>query len=186
MSRIGRLPIPIPSGVTVEPTVGLVVVKGPKGQLSTSILPIVAIEVADNVAKVSRQNDSQAARSAHGLTRQLLANMITGVTDGFEKRLAMKGVGYRAVAEGEKKLVLSVGFSHPVPVEAPDKVTFKVEKNVIIISGVDKQVVGEIAAQIRRVRPPEPYKGKGIMYQGEHIRRKAGKTAKAAGAGTGA
>ncbi len=179
MSRIGKLPITIPSGVTVELVNHTATVKGPKGELSATFLPIVTVTVADGTAAVTRKNDSLEAKSVHGLTRQLLANMITGVSEGFEKRLEMKGVGYRATAEGDKTLVLSVGFSHPVKIEAPLNTTFKVEKNVIVITGIDKQVVGEIAAQIRQVRPPEPYKGKGIMYQGERIRRKAGKAAKA-------
>ncbi len=178
MSRIGTLPITIPDGVTVTQQENALTVKGPKGELSAAFLPTVTVSIADNVVTVERKDDSIAARSAHGLTRQLIANMITGVSAGFEKRLEMKGVGYRAAAEGEKKLNLSVGFSHPVLIDAPEGVTFKVEKNVIVISGSDKQVVGEIAAQIRRVRPPEPYKGKGIMYLGEKIRRKAGKAAK--------
>jgi large subunit ribosomal protein L6 len=179
MSRIGKLPITIPSGVTIEQQGQHVAVKGPKGELTATFLPNVTITLADNTATVTRIDDSLAARSAHGLTRQLLANMITGVSDGFEKRLEMKGVGYRASTEGDKKLILNVGYSHPVPVEAPEHVTYKVEKNIIVISGIDKQVVGEIAARIRSVRLPEPYKGKGIMYLGELVRRKAGKAAKA-------
>lgn len=179
MSRIGKLPITIPSGVTIAQDDKIIKVAGPKGELTTQLLPTVTIEMGDDKLTVARKNDSLEARAAHGLIRQLIANMVTGVTDGFEKRLELKGVGYRASTEGDTKLVLNVGFSHPVRFDAPAGVTFKVEKNVIIISGFDKQVVGEIAAQIRRVRPPEPYKGKGIMYQGEHVRRKAGKAAKA-------
>ena len=178
MSRIGTLPITIPDGVTVNQQENTFTVTGPKGELSASFLPSVSVSIDGNVITVNRKDDSITARSAHGLTRQLLANMITGVSTGFEKRLEMKGVGYRAAAEGDKKLNLSVGFSHPVLIDAPEGISFKVEKNVIVISGADKQVVGEIAAQIRRVRPPEPYKGKGIMYLGEKIRRKAGKAAK--------
>lgn len=178
MSRIGKLAIPIPAGVTISQADRRLTATGPKGELSTHILPLVQVTVADGLATVSRKNDSKAARSVHGLTRQLVANLVTGVTDGFERRLEMKGVGYRAATAGDTKLVLSVGFSHPVEIAAPAHVAFKVEKNVIIITGIDKQVVGEIAAQIRKVRPPEPYKGKGIMYQGERIRRKAGKAAK--------
>lgn len=179
MSRIGKLPVTIPAGVSVEQNGHTFTVKGPKGELSATFLPVVTVTIADGIATVTRQDDSIEARSAHGLTRQLLKNMITGVSEGFEKRLEMKGVGYRAAAEGDKKLVLSVGFSHPVPITAPDNVSFKVEKNVIVVSGIDKQTVGQIAAVIREVRPPEPYKGKGIMYVGEKIRRKAGKAAKA-------
>lgn len=179
MSRIGKLPITIPAGVSIEQNGQTFTVKGPKGELSAQFLPITTVTIADGVATVTRQDDSIDARSAHGLTRQLLKNMITGVSEGFEKRLEMKGVGYRASTEGDKKLVLNVGFSHPVPITAPDGISFKVEKNVIVISGIDKQSVGQIAAVIRQVRPPEPYKGKGIMYLGEKIRRKAGKAAKA-------
>ncbi len=179
MSRIGKLPITIPSSVTLTQDGQTVVAKGPKGELSHTFQKNVTITVTDGVATVTRKDDSISARASHGLSRQLLANMVTGVTDGFEKRLEMKGVGYRASTEGDKKIVLSVGFSHPVPFDAPENCTFKVEKNVIVISGIDKQVVGEIAAQIRKVRPPEPYKGKGIMYLGEKVRRKAGKAAKA-------
>lgn len=179
MSRIGKLPITIPTGVTVEMNGQVATVKGPKGELTAAFLPLVSIELTDGIATVSRQDDSIKARAAHGLTRQLLSNMIIGVSQGFEKRLEMKGVGYRAATEGDKKIILSVGFSHPVPLQAPEGVTFKVEKNIIVITGIDKQSVGQIAAKIREVRPPEPYKGKGIMYLGEKVRRKAGKAAKA-------
>lgn len=179
MSRIGKLPIAIPAGVTVTLEGNTVNVTGPKGSASTVILPMVDVAIADNTVTVTRKNDEIKARSAHGLIRQLISNTIKGVSEGFEKRLEMKGVGYRAATEGDKKIVLSVGFSHPVPIAAPGDVTFKVEKNIIVINGSDKQVVGEIAAQIRKVRPPEPYKGKGIMYLGEKVRRKAGKAAKA-------
>jgi large subunit ribosomal protein L6 len=181
MSRIGKLLITIPDGVTVTQEGLRVDVKGPKGQLSAQSLPVVEVAINDGTVQVTRKNDSINARSAHGLVRQLIANMVTGVSTGFEKRLEMKGVGYRAAAEGDKKLTLSVGFSHPVIFNAPEGIAFRVEKNVIVISGIDKQLVGQIAAQIREVRPPEPYKGKGIMYQGEHVRRKAGKAAKAGG-----
>ncbi len=179
MSRIGKLPITIPDGVTVNQNDQVLTVAGPKGELSLRLMPQAKLAVADGTITVTRKDDSKESRSAHGLVRQLVANMVTGVSTGFEKRLEMKGVGYRAAAEGDTKLNISVGFSHPVIITAPTGVTFRVEKNVMVISGIDKQVVGEIAAQIRRIRPPEPYKGKGIMYQGEHIRRKAGKAAKA-------
>ncbi len=181
MSRIGKLPITIPSDVTIDQVDNQIVVKGPKGELSTHVLSGVELVRADSILTIVRKSDSLNDRATHGLARQLIANMILGVTTGFEKRLELKGVGYRAATEGDRKLILTVGFSHPVSIEAPDHTNFKVEKNVIIVSGNDKQVVGEISAQIRRVRPPEPYKGKGIMYQGEHVRRKAGKAAKAAG-----
>ncbi len=181
MSKIGTLPITIPDGVTVDQQGNTLTVSGPKGQLNATFLPSAIITIQDGIITVSRKNDNIESKSVHGLTRQLIANMLTGVSAGFEKRLEMKGVGYRAAAEGEKKLNLSVGFSHPVLIDAPEGISFKVEKNVIVIEGINKQVVGEIAAQIRQVRPPEPYKGKGIMYLGEHVRRKAGKAAKSAG-----
>lgn len=176
MSRIGKLPITLPEGVTLTQTDQTVTVTGPKGELSLALLPAIKVEVDSGMVSVKRRSDG--ARAIHGLTRQLLANMVKGVSEGFEKRLELKGIGYRATTEGENKLILSVGYSHPVTIEAPDHVVFRVEKNVVVVSGLDKQVVGEIAAKIRRVRPPEPYKGKGIMYAGELIRRKAGKAAK--------
>ena len=179
MSRIGKLPITMPSGVAIKQDSDTITVTGPKGELMTPMLPNTTVTADGDQITVTRKSDEANDRAIHGLVRQLIANMVTGVSTGFEKRLEMKGVGYRASTEGDKKLVLSVGYSHPVPIMAPDDVSFKVEKNVITISGIDKQVVGEIAAKIRRVRPPEPYKGKGIMYQGERIRRKAGKAAKA-------
>lgn len=182
MSRIGRLPITIPAGAKIEVADNLVTVKGPKGELSASFLPLAEVVLQNDLIVVTRKNDSPAARSAHGLTRQLVANMVIGVTDGFAKRLELKGIGYRATTEGDTTLSLTVGFSHPIKVQAPAGINFKIEKNIIIVSGIDKQQVGEIAAQIRRIRPPEPYKGKGIMYAGEYVRRKAGKAAKAAGA----
>jgi large subunit ribosomal protein L6 len=178
MSRIGKLPITIPAGVTVEFAAPTATVKGPKGELSTHVLPLAGVEINDGVVNVTRKDDTPAARAAHGLTRQLIANMVIGLSEGFTKKLELKGVGYRAATEGDTKIVLTVGFSHPVKMDAPAHTTFKVEKNVITVSGIDKQVVGEIAAQIRQVRPPEPYKGKGIMYLGEKVRRKAGKAAK--------
>lgn len=179
MSRIGKLTINIPAGVTLSHEGDIVKVVGPKGELSQRLLPLVGLELTGESAKVTRRNDTIAARAAHGLSRQLVANMVIGVTDGFEKRLELKGVGYRATAEGDKKLTLNLGFSHPVVIDAPEGISFRMEKNIIVISGIDKQLVGEIASQIRRIRPPEPYKGKGVMYLGEHIRRKAGKAAKA-------
>ena len=179
MSRIGKLPITIPIGTKVSQCDSQVIVEGPKGTASVQLLPNITVTITDDTIIVSRKSDQPVNRAAHGLIRQLIANSVTGTSSGFEKRLEMKGVGYRAATEGDKKLILSVGFSHPVPVEAPESVSFKLEKNVIVITGNDKQVVGEIAAKIRRVRPPEPYKGKGIMYLGERVRRKAGKAAKA-------
>ncbi len=179
MSRIGKLLITIPSGVTVAQQNRVMTVAGPKGQLELHLPELVEVTVDGETMSVARTNDSKEARSRHGLTRQLVANMVKGVAEGFDKRLELKGVGYRAATEGETTLNLSLGFSHPVKIAAPAGISFKVEKNVVIISGIDKQAVGEIAAQIRRIRPPEPYKGKGIMYQGERVRRKAGKAAKA-------
>lgn len=182
MSRIGKLPITIPQGVSVNHSASTISAVGPKGELSLNLSPLVELAITADTIMVSRKSNSPPVRSAHGLTRQLIANLIKGVSDGFEKRLELKGIGYRATTEGDKTLVLTVGYSHPVKIEAPADTIFKVEKNTITVSGIDKQVVGEIAAQIRRVRPPEPYKGKGIMYKGEMIRRKAGKAAKTAAA----
>ena len=179
MSRIGRAPITIPGGVQIEVKNGAVNVKGPKGQLTQVIHPDMKLEQEDGVFSVKRPSDSRQHRSLHGLTRALINNMVVGVSDGFKKVLEIEGVGYRAEMDG-KTLVLNVGYSHPVRFEPPQNVSFDVENRskTIIISGIDKQVVGEIAAKIRRQRPPEPYKGKGIRYQGEHVRRKAGKAGK--------
>lgn len=179
MSRIGKLKINIPTNVTVTLNPDWVDVTGPLGELSTKLSPVVSVKLENDQISVERLDDSLIARSAHGLMRQLIANLVTGVTEGFEKKLELKGVGYRAATQGDTKLTLSLGFSHPVEFTAPDGITFKVEKNIITISGNDKQLVGEITAQIRRVRPPEPYKGKGVLYLGEKVRRKAGKAAKA-------
>ena len=180
MSRVGRRPITVPAGVNVE--IGdrnEVSVKGPKGELSAKFAESLAIDRVDGTITVTRPDDHRLNRSLHGLTRTLLNNMIVGVTDGFRKGLEIQGVGYRASMDG-KSLVLNVGFSHPVRIAPPEGVTFAVEgNNRIAVTGFDKQQVGEVAAQIRRVRPPEPYKGKGIRYEGEYVRRKAGKAGKA-------
>lgn len=180
MSRIGQKPITIPKGVDI--TIGdenNVVVKGPKGQLSAQFDSNLTIGREDGTVTVTRPNDERRNRSLHGLTRTLLANMVTGVTDGFRKSLDITGVGYRAAMDG-KTLVLNVGFSHQVKISPPEGITFAVEgNNKVHVTGYDKQLVGEEAARIRRVRPPEPYKGKGIRYEGEVVRRKAGKTGKA-------
>jgi large subunit ribosomal protein L6 len=180
MSRIGRRPIALPKGVDVVIEAGnAVTVKGPKGQLSATFAPSISLEREDGVINVTRPDDERQNRSLHGLTRTLLNNMVVGVTDGFRKNLEIQGVGYRAAMDG-KTLVLSVGYSHPVRMSPPDGITYTLDGlTKISVAGTDKQLVGEEAARIRRVRPPEPYKGKGIRYEGERVRRKAGKTGKA-------
>lgn len=180
MSRIGRKPIAIPSGVKVEiADDNLVTVHGPKGELRLAAAPSLLIEQSENELLVSRPDDSRSNRSLHGLTRTLIGNMVTGVTDGYRKNLEIQGVGYRAQMDGEK-LVLNVGYSHPVRMAAPDGISYLVDGlTKVAVLGIDKQSVGEEAAKIRRVRPPEPYKGKGIRYEGEFVRRKAGKAGKA-------
>lgn len=177
MSRIGKAPIPVPSGVTVDIKGNDVSVKGPKGQLSRSIRPEVTIKQEDGKLVVERTADSRDVRSLHGLTRTLVANMVKGVTDGFTQNLEIIGVGYRAVMEG-RKLVMQLGYSHPVEIEPPQGLEIVVGKgNILTVSGIDKQAVGDLAADIRSRRGPEVYKGKGVKYQGEFIRRKAGKAA---------
>ncbi|MEA2515043.1 MAG: large subunit ribosomal protein [Thermomicrobiales bacterium] len=180
MSRIGRKPIPLPATVDVVIDQGNVVtVKGPRGQLAATFAPSIVLERENGSLNVSRPDDSRQNRSLHGLTRTLLSNMVTGVTEGFRKNLEIQGVGYRAAMDG-KTLVLSVGYSHPVRMTPPDGVTYTLDGlTKVAVLGSDKQLVGEEAARIRRVRPPEPYKGKGIRYEGEQVRRKAGKTGKA-------
>jgi large subunit ribosomal protein L6 len=175
MSRVGKQPISVPNNVTVDVTDGVVRVKGPKGELERHIPQQITIVREDGTLRVERENDQPTQRSLHGLTRSLIANMVTGVTDGFSRRLEVNGVGYRA-AVSAGNLVLQVGYSHPVLYPAPPGITFAIQPpNAILISGADKELVGEVAAQVRRVRPPEPYKGKGIKYAEEVIRRKAGK-----------
>jgi large subunit ribosomal protein L6 len=177
MSRIGRQPIQIPDGVTVELAPGRVSVKGPKGELTQTVSPEMKIEQSDGVLTVSRPTDRGQHRALHGLTRSLVANMVEGVTGGFERRLEIQGVGYRAKLQG-KGLELALGYSHPVKLPAPDGIEFEVPTPTeVIVRGIDKQLVGETAAQVRKARPPEPYKGKGIRYAGEHVRRKVGKRA---------
>jgi large subunit ribosomal protein L6 len=177
VSRIGRQPLPIPEGVSVDVGLGRVSVNGPKGELSQTVSPDMTVAVDDGVLTVARPTDRGEHRALHGLTRSLIANMVAGVTDGFSKKLEIQGVGYRARLQG-KALELSVGYSHPVQMPAPDGIEFEVpQPTQIIVRGIDKQLVGETAARIRRVRPPEPYKGKGIRYQDEHVRRKVGKRA---------
>jgi large subunit ribosomal protein L6 len=181
MSRIGKLPVAIPKGVTVNIDKNLVTVKGPKGQLTRDFLPEIDIKQEDGHIVVTRNSNHRTHRAKHGLTRALLNNMILGVNTGFKRGLEIEGVGYRAALEG-KNLVLNVGYSHPVVFEPPEGITFEVPDRAgrqLTVSGIDKELVGEISARIRRVRPPEPYKGKGIRYAGEQIRRKAGKAGKA-------
>ncbi len=175
MSRIGKLPIPVPSGVEVTVTKSEVRVKGPKGQLATPTHHSVQYVQEDNGIHVKRVNDSRLARAQHGLRRTLLANCIHGVTQGFTKGLEVNGVGYRVQVQGAK-VMLSLGYSHPVEYDLPQGIEAAVEGNKLTISGIDKAMVGEVAARIRRLRPPEPYKGKGIKYVDEQIRRKAGKS----------
>lgn len=179
MSRIGRMPVSLPKDVTFDQKGSTVSVKGPKGQLTQSLHPDMVFNIEDGVVTVSRPTESREHRSLHGLTRALLNNMVVGVSDGFKKTLLIEGVGYRAEMNG-KDLILNVGYSHPVTFEPPKDTSFEVEDRgkKIIISGIDKQVVGELAAVIRKQRPPEPYKGKGIRYEGEYVRRKAGKAGK--------
>ncbi len=180
MSRIGKLPIEIPNGVDVQLNGSHVIVKGPNGTLERTFSPLVTISKEENQIKVTRDTDEKNVRALHGTTRAVIQNMVTGTTTGFTKVLEIVGVGYKAEMNGND-LVINVGFSHPVDVKAPDGVSFDVtEKNrVILVKGVNKEVVGQVAADIRGLRPPEPYKGKGIRYQNERVRRKAGKTAAA-------
>jgi len=177
MSRIGRKPITVPAGVQVEIGGGAVTVKGPKGTLSERVNPEITVSLDDGTLTVARPTDRGDHQALHGLTRSLVANMVTGVTDGFEKRLEIQGVGYRAALRGSD-LEMQLGFSHPVQVKAPEGITFEVpQPTQIIVRGISKQVVGETAAQIRKWRPPEPYKGKGIRYADEYVARKVGKRA---------
>ena len=177
MSRIGKKPIPIPSGVEVEISPGSVAVKGPKGRLEERINPEITVAQEDGALTVSRPTDRADHRALHGLTRSLVANMVTGVTDGYERRLEIQGVGYRAALRGSD-LEMQLDFSHPVAVKAPEGISFEVpQPTQIVVRGISKQQVGEIAAQIRKWRPPEPYKGKGIRYEGEQVQRKVGKRA---------
>jgi large subunit ribosomal protein L6 len=181
MSRVGLMPIDVPAGVTVDIGKDVVKVSGPKGELSRRLNPDMKIKLENNVLTVSRPSDSKEHRSLHGLTRSLLANMVQGVTAGFEKHLDIVGVGYRAEKTGEK-LTLRIGYSHPVEVTPLPGLTLDVEGgNHIKVSGIDKEVVGEMAAEIRAIRPPDPYKGKGIRYTGEVVHLKAGKAGKAIG-----
>jgi large subunit ribosomal protein L6 len=177
MSRIGRKPIDVPDGVTVSLGPGRVTVNGPKGELAQTVSDRMQVAEDDGTLTVTRPTDRGPDRALHGLTRSLIANMVQGVTEGFERQLEIQGVGYRAKLAG-KALELSVGYSHAVTIQAPDGIEFEVpQPTQVIVRGIDKQLVGETAARIRRTRPPEPYKGKGIRYAGEQVRRKVGKRA---------
>ena len=180
MSRIGRLPITVPAGVTVTVDAdNLVTVKGPKGTLSQQVNSAITVKQEGNILTLERPTDSKPHKAMHGLYRALVNNMVVGVTDGFSKTLELVGTGYRAAAEGGKKLTINIGFRHPVILDAPENVTFETPNaNTIVVKGISKQVVGNLAADIRAIRKPEPYLGKGIKYSDEHIRRKEGKTGK--------
>jgi large subunit ribosomal protein L6 len=177
MSRIGRKPVPVPDAVSVEIAPGNIAVKGPKGELRQTLSPDMKVEQDEGVVTISRPTDRGEHRALHGLTRSLIANMVEGVTNGFEKRLEIQGVGYRAALKG-KKLELALGYSHPVAIDAPEGIDFEVpQPTEVVIKGIDKQLVGQVAADIRKRRPPEPYKGKGIRYKDEQVLRKVGKRA---------
>ena len=180
MSRIGRLPVPVPSGVEVTIDGSVVSVKGPKGQLEHTVAePITVSRNDDGQLVFERPNDERESRSLHGLSRTLVANMVTGVSEGYQKKLEIIGVGYRVISKGPSELELNLGYSHPVNVKAPEGITFAVETPTkFSVAGIDKQQVGEVAANIRKLRKPEPYKGKGVRYEGEHVRRKVGKAGK--------
>jgi large subunit ribosomal protein L6 len=176
MSRIGRKPVPVPSGVTAEVQGQVVRIKGPKGELSRTVHREIGVKLEGGTIVVSRPSDESRHKALHGLTRTLIANMVEGVTNGYQKVLEIQGVGYKAEPT-KAGLNVVVGLSHPVAFPAPAGITFKVENNTVVrVSGPDKELVGQVAAELRQVRPPEPYKGKGIRYQGERVRRKAGKT----------
>ena len=178
MSRIGRMPVTVPSGVDVSINGRQVHVKGPKGELSLEVPAPIDVRQADGTITVTRPSDEGEVRALHGLSRSLIANMVTGVTDGYRKTMEIVGVGYRVQARG-RDLEFALGYSHPVPVSAPDGITFTVETPTrFVVEGIDKQQVGEVAANIRKLRKPDPYKGKGVKYQGEQIRRKVGKAGK--------
>ena len=176
MSRVGKMPIAIPQGVTVDVSGGNVKVKGPKGELSQDIRPEVTVVVEDNAVVVNRKSEDKKARGFHGLYRQLINNMVSGVSQGFSRSLLINGVGYRAEVQG-KSVVLNLGYSNPIEFVIPEGITAEVDgPNKLVIKGIDKQLVGKVASEIRKIRPPEPYKGKGVKYENEHIRRKVGKS----------
>jgi large subunit ribosomal protein L6 len=180
MSRIGKLPVTVPSGVDVTVESRTVIVKGPKGTLSHTVAsPITVDRAEDGALEVKRPDDERTSRSLHGLTRTLIANMVTGVTDGYEKKLEIVGVGYRVLSKGPTQLEFQLGYSHPITFNAPDGITFTVDGPTRLgVQGIDKQLVGEVAANIRKLRKPEPYKGKGVRYAGEQVRKKVGKAGK--------
>ena len=178
MSRIGRLPISVPAGVEVAVDGSVVKVKGPKGELTHTVAAPITVVVEDGTIQVARPNDERESRALHGLTRTLIANMVQGVSEGYSKQLEIVGTGYRVQAKGAN-LEFALGYSHPVPFEAPDGITLSVEgSNKVTVAGIDKQQVGQVAAKIRKLRLPDPYKGKGVRYAGEQIRRKVGKAGK--------
>jgi large subunit ribosomal protein L6 len=179
MSRIGKLPITVPSGVDVAIDDNLVTVKGPKGTLSHAVAAPITVEKSDDVLEVKRPDDERISRSLHGLTRTLINNMVVGVTDGYEKKLEIVGVGYRVLSKGPTQLEFQLGYSHSITFDAPDGITFAVESATKLgVQGIDNQLVGETAAKIRKLRKPEPYKGKGVRYAGEQVRKKVGKAGK--------
>jgi len=182
MSRIGKLPIPVPSGVDVQiegATASTVTVKGPKGTLSHTVAEPITVEKNDGAVDVRRPDDERESKALHGLTRTLINNMVVGVTEGYEKKLEIVGVGYRVLPKGPTQLEFQLGYSHPIVFDAPEGITFTTEGPTKLgVVGIDKQLVGEVAAKIRKLRKPEPYKGKGVRYAGEHIRRKVGKAGK--------
>ena len=179
MSRIGKLPVPVPSGVDVQIQSNTVTVKGPKGTLSHQVVEPLTVEQSEGALEIKRPDDQRQSRALHGLTRTLIANMVTGVTEGYEKKLEIVGVGYRVLSKGPTQLEFQLGYSHSITVDAPEGITFAVEGPTKLgVQGIDKQLVGETAANIRKLRKPEPYKGKGVRYAGEHIRRKVGKAGK--------
>ncbi|WP_435770933.1 50S ribosomal protein L6 [Nocardioides sp. SYSU DS0651] len=183
MSRIGKLPVPVPAGVDVQIDGATVTVKGPKGTLSHTVVPPITVERNEEggsvVLDVKRPDDERVSKSLHGLSRTLINNMVVGVTDGYEKKLEIVGVGYRVLSKGPTQLEFQLGYSHPIIFDAPEGITFAVEGPTKLgVQGIDKQLVGEVAANIRKLRKPEPYKGKGVRYAGEHVRRKVGKAGK--------
>ncbi|NYJ00145.1 large subunit ribosomal protein L6 [Nocardioides thalensis] len=179
MSRIGKLPVPVPAGVDVTLDGQQVTVKGPKGTLSHTVAAPITVSQGEGVLDVQRPDDERISKSLHGLTRTLINNMVVGVTEGYEKKLEIVGVGYRVLSKGPTQLEFQLGYSHPIIFDAPEGITFAVEGPTKLgVAGIDKQLVGEVAANIRKLRKPEPYKGKGVRYAGEHIRRKVGKAGK--------
>ena len=179
MSRIGKLPVPVPAGVDVTVEASTVTVKGPKGVLSHAVAEPITVEQADGTLEVKRPNDERQSRALHGLTRTLINNMVVGVTEGYEKKLEIVGVGYRVLSKGPTQLEFQLGYSHPITFNAPEGITFTVDGPTRLgVQGIDKQLVGEVAANIRKLRKPEPYKGKGVRYAGEQVRKKVGKAGK--------